>query len=336
MATCRARLWVCCGKPAWVHRGCTVSGRVRMAIYGLKHKTIGRSTHRAGTAAAHARYILRKAATTAVIAEHMPDTSAAVQRWLLAEEEGDRKNARVIDKALLSLPIELGLAHWQKMVREFFAVVGKGRISCLASIHAESKDAGNPHAHVAFRDRDFETGKRVAQLSEKGSTDRLRKLWADIVNKALKEAGESARVDHRKKSEQKPPKKAAPKLAMEKRRKSRKQEYRRNWRKRYKVRCKARRNRKKAGPVVRKPQQDTSPVFHSLPSKSLKGALRTCTKSCASVAADPPPKGALTTRRSFDSVRGGIVPIAPDNLAPASRRSHCPQSFGAPGPPRPG
>ena len=327
-----------------------------MAIYGLDHTSIGRTTHLAGTAAAHARYILRKAATTAVIAEHMPDTSVAVQRWLLAEEEGDRKNARMIDKVRLFLPIELGLAHWQKMVREFFAVVGKGRISCLASIHAEGKDAGNPHAHVAFRDRDIETGKRVAQLSEKGSTDRLRKLWADIVNKALKDAGESARVTHRKKSEQRPPKKAAPKLAMEKRRKLRKQEYRRNWRKRYKVRCKPRRNRKKAGPVVRKPQQDTAPVYRSLPSavpkgalstceqvrasgpaaESLKGALRSCSNSCASVAAEPPPKSVFTIRRSFDSVRGGIVPITPDNLAPASRRSHYPQVLGATGLPGPG
>ena len=323
-----------------------------MAIFGLDHTSIGRTTHLAGTAAAHARYILRKAATTAVIAEHMPDTSAAVQRWLLAEEEGDRKNARMIDKVRLFLPIELGLVHWQKMVREFFAVVGKGRISCLASIHADGEDAGNPHAHVAFRDRDFETGKRVAQLSEKGSTDRLRKLWADIVNKALKEAGESARVDHRKKSEQRPPKKPkpAPSPVRAKRIKARKKKYRRNWRKRYE------RRKRKPSPVIRKRQQDTTPVYRSLPSdvpkgalstceqvrasgpavKSLKGALRSCSNSCASVAAEPPPKGALTTRRSFDSVRGGIVSIAPDNLAPANRRSHYPQAIGAPGPPMPG
>ena len=304
-----------------------------MAIYGLDHTTVGRTTHLAGTAAAHARYITRWRATSEVIAEHMPDDPHLLQQWLLAQEEGDRKNARVIDKVLFFLPIELGPPQWRKMLRKFFYHVGMGRASWLVSIHAEGEDAGNPHGHGIFRDRDIETGKRVAQLSEKGSTDRLRKLWADIVNEALEEAGESARVTHRKKSDQKkPPKKPkpAPSPVRAKRIKARKQKYRRNWRERYE------RRKRKPGLVIRKRQRATSPVFHSLPSKSPKGALRTCTKSCASVAADPPPKGALTSRSSFNSVRGGIVPIAPDNLAPANRRSHYPQSFGAPGPPGPG
>ena len=296
-----------------------------MAIFGLDHTTIGRTTHRAGTAAAHARYITRWRAVSAVIAEHMPTDPQLVQQWLLDQEEGDRKNARVVDKVLFFLPIELGPPQWQKMLRKFFYHVGGGRAAWLVGIHAKGKDRKNPHAHGMFRDRDIETGKRVAQLSEKGSTERLRKLWADIVNEALEEAGESAWVSHRKKSDQRPPKKAKPAPSPVK---ARKQKYRRNWRERYE-----RRNRKRPAPVIRKRQQDTAPVLSFPLLQSRKGALRSCSNSCASGAAEPPPKGALTSCSSFNSVRGGILPLYPGNPAPANRRPHYPQSFGAPGPP---
>ena len=43
----------------------------RMAIYHLTHRTVGRSTHAAGTAGAHIGYITRTSACRAVIAEHI-------------------------------------------------------------------------------------------------------------------------------------------------------------------------------------------------------------------------------------------------------------------------
>ena len=172
-----------------------------MAIYGLEHDKIGRSTHSAGTAAAHARYITRKNAASAVLSEHMPGTSCALQRWLNDQEEGDRKNARVIDKVLLLLPIEMHPLQRQKLVREYCERLTKNRVPWLAAIHDKGEDKGNPHAHVIIRDRDIETGKRFVQLSENGSTNRLRKLWTETANEALARAGQKARIDHRKKED---------------------------------------------------------------------------------------------------------------------------------------
>ncbi|MCB1921453.1 MAG: hypothetical protein KDJ28_15970 [Candidatus Competibacteraceae bacterium] len=40
-----------------------------MAIFSLHHAAIGRSTHRAGTAGAHAAYVLRQTAARAVIGQ---------------------------------------------------------------------------------------------------------------------------------------------------------------------------------------------------------------------------------------------------------------------------
>jgi len=43
-----------------------------MAIFHLSHKTVGRSTHAAGTAGAHADYIEREQACRIAFGEHMP------------------------------------------------------------------------------------------------------------------------------------------------------------------------------------------------------------------------------------------------------------------------
>ncbi|NJN48319.1 MAG: MobA/MobL family protein [Candidatus Competibacteraceae bacterium] len=58
-------------------------------------------------------------------------------------------------------------------------------------------DRNNPHAHIVIHDRDPDTGKTVAQLSNQHSTEYLRRLWAETVNAALESAGQQIRVDHR-------------------------------------------------------------------------------------------------------------------------------------------
>ena len=166
-----------------------------MAIYSLHVGRVGRSTHAPGTAAAHARYILRRNAASAVLSEHMPEGCRGVQGWLNDQEISDRKNARVIEKIMVALPIELHPLQRQKLVREYCGRITKGRAPWLAAIHDKGKDASNPHAHIIIRDRDIETGKRVAELSEKGSCKRLRKLWEVTANEALARAGQKARID---------------------------------------------------------------------------------------------------------------------------------------------
>ena len=168
-----------------------------MAIYSLSHSAVGKTTHAGGTAGAHARYVTREGAAREILGEHMPTGRQASQAWLDAQELADRKNARVIDKVLLALPIELDAAERAQLVRDFAAEVGKGRIPWMAGIHDRGEDAGNPHAHVIFRDRDHETGKRVAELSGKGSTERLRETWERVANAALERAGVEQRIDRR-------------------------------------------------------------------------------------------------------------------------------------------
>jgi len=179
-----------------------------VAIYSLNHRTIGRATHEPGAAAAHLKYITRPRAASEVIAEHMPADTAPAMRWMDAEEQASRKNARLIDKVLVALPRELDAIERAELVEAFASEVTKGRVPWVAAIHDMGKDAQNPHAHFAFRDKDIETGKRVLRLSdnerdrkkaglEPNGTEWLRQTWERCANEALERAGRSERIDRR-------------------------------------------------------------------------------------------------------------------------------------------
>lgn len=173
------------------------TGQKRLAIYSLNHSSIGRSTHAAGTGAAHIAYITRPSAARAVVAERMPDAPREAAAWLLEQEGGERKNGRVVDKIMLALPIELDADQRLALLRDYAAQVTQGRAPWLAAIHDQGKDAQNPHAHLVVRDKDTVTGRRVVGLSEKGSTQRLRELWEATANAHLERAGLDARIDRR-------------------------------------------------------------------------------------------------------------------------------------------
>lgn len=177
-----------------------------MAIYHLTHRTVGRSTHAAGTAGAHLGYITRASACRAVIADHIPSATPGskggiARRWMDEQEASDRKNARVIDKLEIALPCELDQAQRIEAVRAFVRELSGGQsVPFFAAFHdkAGTKDEANPHAHVVIRDRNPATGKgRVVQMSEKGSTRRAREVWEKVCNEALEAAGEKARIDRR-------------------------------------------------------------------------------------------------------------------------------------------
>ncbi|WP_052002702.1 MobA/MobL family protein [Microvirga sp. BSC39] len=151
-------------------------------------------------------YITRASAARAVLVERMPAPQigrrgAAARAWLDAQEQQDRKNARVITKLMVALPHELEPKDQAQLVRHFCEALTQGRAPWLAAVHAPSQREGaddrNWHAHIVIRDRDPATGKRVCGLSEKGSTELVRKLWQDTCNAALARAGVAARIDHR-------------------------------------------------------------------------------------------------------------------------------------------
>jgi hypothetical protein len=185
-----------CGNPC----GNENDGSTALAIYHLSHRPIGRSTHAPGSAAAHARYIMREDAMSALVArlpEGIAETRTAIQMWLRDAERADRVNARVVDKLVVALPRELDAAGRRELVRDFCEDVTGGRMPYVAAIHDKGEDAENPHAHVMLRDRDLETGKRVLQTTERGSTERLREAWEVAANRALERAGVAERIDRR-------------------------------------------------------------------------------------------------------------------------------------------
>jgi hypothetical protein len=112
-------------------------------------------------------------------------------------EDKLRKNGRVADKLMLALPRELNSDQRAALVRAFAEKVTDNRASWFAAIHEKGKDASNPHCHLLICDRDIATGRRVFGTSEKGSTERLRRLWESHANDALAKAQRKERVDRR-------------------------------------------------------------------------------------------------------------------------------------------
>lgn len=178
-----------------------------MAIFSVRHSTVGRSTHAEGTAGAHVGYITRAGACRLVMGQHMPIPKAGTKGgparvWLDEQEAGDRKNARVIDKLRLSLPVELDERGRDQLVKRFVDELTNGEVPWLAAIHDKGKDAANPHVHLVVRDRHIEHGKRALGMSEMGSTKRVRELWEREANFALGMAGFEERIDRRSLKEQ--------------------------------------------------------------------------------------------------------------------------------------
>jgi len=132
----------------------------------------------------------------------MPEDAKQAQKWFCQEEDIDRKNARMADKVMLALPKELTATQQHKLVKEFAEDITKGRASWFAAFHDKGKDQNNPHCHLVIRDRDIKTFKRVAELSEKGSTERLREQWETLANQALKKAGSKERISRKTLKEQ--------------------------------------------------------------------------------------------------------------------------------------
>ncbi|WP_424991332.1 MobA/MobL family protein [Fluviibacterium sp. S390] len=179
-----------------------------MAIYSLNLKSIGRTTHAAGTAGAHLLYIARDGAAPELVSEHMPSDPNEARAWMNRAEMGDRKNARVIDKVRIALPRELSPEQRMQLVQDFAHDLTGERVAWFAAIHAQGKDAHNPHCHLVIRDRDLDTGKRVLRLSdsprdrakaglEPKAVEWVRAKWEDHANRALEAAGHEARIDRR-------------------------------------------------------------------------------------------------------------------------------------------
>lgn len=168
------------------------------ALFSLSLTAIGRSTHTAGSAAAHMRYVTRSGAVESVIGRGMPTGVKECMEWIDAQEAEDRSNARVCDTAILALPHQLTPEQRERLVCDWADEISGG-VPYLIAIHKPSRegDQRNHHAHVVFRDRDPTTGKRVMKTTEKAFVMTARTSWERHVNAALEAAGIDARTDCR-------------------------------------------------------------------------------------------------------------------------------------------
>jgi len=187
----------------------------------FKHTSIGAKTHKAGTATAHVSYIMRSEAMTKFQAEHMPDGGRGTRVFFdkLWEKAGMPENARIADKLMIALPIELNQDQRYELVQSFMQKLGHGRIAWCAAHHDSGKDAHNPHVHIVFKDADIATGRKVVgtttsahdvreaqahgwKVPPRTTTADMRKLWCGHVNAFLEREGIDVRYDHRTLKEQ--------------------------------------------------------------------------------------------------------------------------------------
>ncbi len=216
-----------------------------MAIYSFNHDSFGKTTNRAGAAgdnagynarenetrldkgndnssdaASNAAYNAREEVTYAVRSHVIPPNPKEAEAWFRNQEQGERKNARMSDRFIGALPRELTPEQCIQAVESFCREVTQDRVPWHFALHLEldkkNEPDWNPHAHIIFRDRDIETGKRFlhtsagpkerAQLDAKGidywTTKDFRENWGQQMNHALERAGHNVRVDHRSLKEQ--------------------------------------------------------------------------------------------------------------------------------------
>ncbi|HEV7228597.1 MobA/MobL family protein [Brevundimonas sp.] len=179
-----------------------------MAIYSCNLSSVGRTTHAAGTAGCHLRYIAREGANPIVEAHGVPLEPGAAQVWMDREEAAARANARLIDKVRIAIPRELTRDERVQLVRAFVRDLTTDRVPWMFAIHQDGEDEHNPHAHIVLRDRDLVTGKRVLHLSDSArdrekmglvpkAVEWIRERWEHHANVALEKAGHEVRIDRR-------------------------------------------------------------------------------------------------------------------------------------------
>jgi hypothetical protein len=147
--------------------------------------------------------------------EDMAWTQDRAILWNAMEHAGTRHNSRTAREWLMLVPSELTPEQRIGLVRTFAAeLANRYRCAVDLAIHQprEGADRRNHHAHLLMTVREVSPeGPGARTTLELGGYERhdrglgpargdylaLRKLWADVTNEALREAGLEARVDHR-------------------------------------------------------------------------------------------------------------------------------------------
>lgn len=211
-----------------------------MAIYHASTKPVSRAAGRTAPAAAAYRsasrvvehetgqiHDYRKKSGVVAAGIVMPDGTRAThlreQLWNAAEAAEKRKDARVAREWVIALPDELNKAQRIALAANFAkTLAARYGVAADLAVHEPSRrgDDRNHHAHILLTTRQAKLGADGIELGEKASIElsdkarkergmkpaaddvkRLRKLWADMANAALAEAGHEERIDHRSHAE---------------------------------------------------------------------------------------------------------------------------------------
>lgn len=192
-----------------------------MAIYHFSIKAFSRSKGQSATAAAAYRsgtvvedrrtgevhdFTRKQRVNHAEIV--MPNQAGAWQPdrselWSAAELAEKRKDACVAREHEVALPIELTPGECVRLAQRYARMIAELH-GCAVDIGIHDLGGRNPHIHLLCTTREATPDGLGAkcdreQAGRKRSKDLAdhRRLWADVVNTALAEAGHTVRVDHR-------------------------------------------------------------------------------------------------------------------------------------------
>lgn len=209
-----------------------------MGYYRLDHASYGKTTHSKGAAAKNIAYNAREEAvkaakeitshaetiigynaredvTNAVRSHIIPIDPKEAQTWFSEQERSDRKNARMLDRLILSFPRSFSLQQCIETAVDFCQTVTGNKVPWHIGVHYEDdqreQQDWNPHCHIGIRDRHVQTGRRClytsagsrerAELAEKGikawSTKAFREEWENTLNRAFERYNIPDRVDCR-------------------------------------------------------------------------------------------------------------------------------------------
>ncbi len=184
--------------------------------------TIGLASHAAGTAAAHARYILRASAACHVVqtdgleSDRSQDAGRIAElrrewsrRMSETEASATRKDAQLCVKYEWSYPDELSAEGCRRVDDEMarqLSAYGGSRCRVVVSQHRadprpEAKN-GNRHSHALVVHVDMDTGRRVDAYRARRTAQDLRHLVEQTINAELAAEGAARRIDARSYAEQ--------------------------------------------------------------------------------------------------------------------------------------
>lgn len=192
-----------------------------MAIYHFSIKAFSRSKGQSATAAAAYRsgtvvedrrtgevhdFTRKQRVSHAEIV--MPRQAGAWQPdrselWSAAELAENRKDSCVAREHEVALPVELKPDECVRLAQRYARLIAELH-GCAVDIGLHDLDGRNPHAHLLCTTREANPDglgekcdrEKAGRKRSKDLADH-RKLWADVVNAALAEAGHTVRIDHR-------------------------------------------------------------------------------------------------------------------------------------------